>query len=364
MLRGAAGRIVLGHGQEDLPTARRGNAEVPGHRGAPGCWTGGPAWGGRRVRYHVQCARRLGGGEAWSPAVADDNPVGCRSGPAGRPRPTDLRHGAGAGRPLTCSHDRGGGGVSRRTAADRRRRPGAVARSGARTSWQHATRRSPSSRPRTACWSSRDRRAGRPAGRGLPGSWNRAARSSGWGFTRSDCGQPAVARPDRAAPTPRPLSLRPPLPLASPCSVRRMPARRPGCSSSVAAAARRRSRPAAGRGETGWGAGRWYWPGWTPGGLSSADGSACHGGRRSRPPRQRATAFDVAAALGPAIPRRCEPPSTIRDLPADELLASCAALDLLARGPWLSRPPRPPCTTRGRRSASGYLAASWAWGIP
>jgi hypothetical protein len=100
--------------------------------------------------------------------------------------------------------------------------------------------------------------------------------------------------------------------------------------------------------------------------LVLADGAARHGGDAPGRADDRAAAFDagVAAALEAGEPG--ELLSAIGDprRPADELLAGCASLDLLAR--WTTA--QPPAGAILRYAAApfgvGYLAASWFWDLP
>jgi hypothetical protein len=174
----------------------------------------------------------------------------------------------------------------------------------------------------------------------------------GWGFTRSDCEQPALL-----APGPRRVDT--PATIATPAT---------------AAGLALLGRGGAGTPtwvlELGLGSGptplapaadqdRW-------GVLALADGSACHGGDAPGRADERAPAFDagVAAALGTGDPTTLQ--AAIHDprLPADELLASCAALDLLAAWTVAEPPTEAAVHYAGAPFGVGYLAASWVWGIP
>ncbi len=97
--------------------------------------------------------------------------------------------------------------------------------------------------------------------------------------------------------------------------------------------------------------------------LVSADGAARHGddapGRRDA----RSAAFDtaVAAALGAGDPRALAEALDDPALPADDLLAGCAALRLLAGWTGDNPPARAATLFAGAPFGVGYLVAWWSW---
>ena len=172
------------------------------------------------------------------------------------------------------------------------------------------------------------------------------------GFTRSDCGQPALRAPGpRCADTPAAVAT-------------------PATAAGLVLLGRRGAGTPTWVLELGLGSGptplasaadedRW-------GVLVLADGSACHGGDAPGRADQRAPRSTPASRppSGPAIPRRCEPPSTIRDCPPTNCSRAAPPSTCSLRGPWRAARRGRRASTRGRRSAWATSPASWAWEIP